>query len=90
MNIATRDGEEKDWGYVISTWIRTFPLLGDREARKNHMRRALRRGKLKVVCSDEDQDTLIGWSLFEENDLIWCYVAKDFRGIGLGKTLANS
>lgn len=80
MKLVARKGKDSDWGYVLSTWIRTFPELGDRQVRMNHMRRALGRGMLVVLCSAEDEDTLVGWALSEGNDLLWKYLSKDFRG----------
>ena len=87
MEIVVREGTERDWGYCLATWVRTFPQLGDRECRKNHMRRALCRGKLVVACSSEDPDTLIGWALAEQGDIWWTYLAKDFRKLKLSHAL---
>lgn len=87
MNVVLRDGKESDWGFCLATWVRTFPQLGDRTTRLNHMRRALSRGQLIVACSDEDPDTLIGWALAENGDLWWTYVSKDFRQSKLSRSL---
>lgn len=87
LQITTRPGKDADWGFVLATWLRTFPLLGERETRLNHMRRALGRGQLTVACSTEDPDTLVGWALAEEGDLLWMYVSKDFRKTGIAKQL---
>lgn len=88
MNLTVRTGQEKDWGYVLSTWLRTAPQLGERETRKNHMRRALRRGSLAVLCTDDEPDTLVGWALAENGDLWWMYlVAPEFRKLKLSHAL---
>jgi len=88
MNLTVRQGEEKDWGYVLSTWLKTFPQLGDRTSRKNHMRRALCRGSLAVLCTDDEPDTLVGWALAEDGDLLWVYlVAPEFRKLKLSHAL---
>lgn len=88
MNLIVRQGEEKDWGYVLSTWLKTAPQLGDRTTRKNHMRRALCRGSLVVMCTNDDHDTLIGWALAEDGDLWWMYlVAPEFRKSKLSHAL---
>lgn len=90
MDIVIREGMDADWGYCLATWIRSFPQIGDRETRKNHMRRALSRGRLMVACSSEEPDTLVGWALAERNDLWWTYVALDFRKLKLSAALKKA
>lgn len=87
MQIIFRKGKSADFGFVLATWLRTFPKLGERACTLAHMRRAIGRGTLMVACSDQDLDTLVGWALAEKGDLTWIYLSNDFRKLKLGRTL---
>jgi ribosomal protein S18 acetylase RimI-like enzyme len=95
VNVVVRPGKERDVAYVIATWSRSYPHKGDRRQLVPHIRRAVLRclfdqhSALAVACSSEDEDTLVGWALAEEGDLWWVYVAKDYRGMGLGSRLRD-
>lgn len=43
--------------------------------------------KVKVACLPDDQDVILGFSIYEENTLHWVFVKNSWRKLGIGRAL---
>jgi ribosomal protein S18 acetylase RimI-like enzyme len=98
--LRVRPAKATDMPFVHDSWRRSFEgapavRLADREHLRVEMRRVINRlcdhATVLVACDTTDEDTLVGFAAFTERDgrseLHYVYVKKDFRGMGIARSL---
>lgn len=98
MKTVIRDAEPTDYSFIMSTWLRgqyygnTHYRSMDKDAFFTawHMKVSIilsNHVSAKVMCLDEDPDTIIGYAVYNDNMLHWVFVKRPFRKFGFAKEL---
>lgn len=96
MTLRVRLAKPEDYGFVLDAWRRSYegaPAVrgADREHYRIEMTRAIRRlcdrAEVRVACDPSDEDTIVGFVAFTDNELHYAYTKQDFRHIGVAKQL---
>lgn len=99
--IVIRPPREGDVGFLFSTWATGLyygndnPGDDEHDARKkmSKIRKDIEpilyspKTRIAVACLKEDEDVILGYSVFEGDSFHWIYVKKPWRLLGIGKSL---
>ena len=96
-----RDGRESDWPFVFATWLRAYAdsravhaLTDDKReyftAHHAIVEAILHRGKLVIATALGDENTILGYAVYEPGVLHFCYVKASFRKHGVGRALVQA
>jgi hypothetical protein len=91
---------EIDSGLIYSTWRRNLWFEEPREESEAHkffstatkaIRKILSHPKIKIniACFSDDPDIIVGYSVFTDDNLEWCYVKIDSRHNGIARLLTK-
>ncbi len=96
MSIIVREARPNDTAFIIDAWKRSYegaPAVrgADRDHYRHEMTKAIRRlcdrCVVRIACDSSDEDTIVGFAAFTGGELHYIYVKKDFRGMGIARTL---
>jgi len=101
LTLRIRTAKEADMPFIVDSWKRSYegaPAVrgADRDHYRIEMSRTIRRicdrATVRVACDPEDESTLVGFAAYLQNTdssatLCYCYVKKDFRGMGIARDL---
>lgn len=98
--VNIREAVVSDEAFIFSTWLLGL-YYGDSwfsKLDKNYfmqeyhkvIENLLSRSTIKIACLKEDENVIIGYSVYDENTLHWVFVKKDFRKINIAKSLVPS
>lgn len=91
-----RAARDSDYAFVLDTWRRSFesaPAVAgaDPSAYELEMKfviaRLFKTSEVLIACDTEDEDTLLGFASISGPTLNYVYVRKDFRNMGVARTL---
>ena len=52
-----------------------------------YLKQLMLRRDIKVACLSDDQDVILGFSIFKDETLDWVFIKKSYRKLGIGKLL---
>jgi GNAT superfamily N-acetyltransferase len=97
--VSYRSGETPDTGFIYSTWLRglrygnSWFAETDREAYYKAYHKFIEDILARpavfvtVACLKDDPETILGYSVHSSDKLHWVHVKKNWRGIGIAKSL---
>lgn len=98
--IVVRHASASDIPFIIERWknalVREPPY--DRmdktlfyDSMRRRIARLLSRSEVRVACAEDNEDTLLGFAVFEPATRVghFRFVRKDFRGGGIGRALID-
>lgn len=95
--ITTRDYNRDDKNLILATWLKGlyngndwFSEIDKQIYNQNYIRiieRLLMKSQVKISCLKNDQDVVLGYSVYEPNTLHYLYVKPSWRKIGIAKDL---
>ena len=100
MNIKIRDAHPEDINFIYATWLRSYRRDSDvgRQARNlvyykeynkviDHL---LTSSTIKVACLDDDEVVILGYAVFDRDNIHYVFVKEAFRRLGIAKRLIES
>lgn len=97
--IAIRDAKASDVPFIMATWLRGlkfgnswFKLIDSDAFYKTYhdlISSLLIKPSvtIKVACLKEDDEVILGYSVYDDTILHWAHVKKAWRNIGIAKSL---
>lgn len=97
--VGIREGVEADRNFILATWLRGlrygnewFELIPKDvyfEFYQKVIETILSRPEtsVKVACLKDDGDVILGYAVYSGNRLDWTFVKKEWRSIGIAKSL---
>lgn len=97
IGITLRTFTEADRAFVKDSWIRSAGSVV-RNTQKPRFFEWFRPlvdqhvslDLIRIACTDDDPNTIVGWSAVRNGVPIYAYTAREFRGFGLGKHLRGT
>lgn len=100
MNIAIRDALQEDINFIYATWLRSYrsgSSIG-RQARNTVYYREynkvidhlLNSSTIKVACLDDDPLIILGYAVFDRDNIHYIFVKEAFRRLGIARRLVES
>lgn len=92
--LRQRNATPEDMPYVLSTWVRSYgssiPSARRQQAivefRRRYVDRVMRKNPhIVLLCSPDSHKTLHGYAVALDGALVWTYVTKDLRRLGLAR-----
>lgn len=98
--IRYRQATENDLGFIVDSYCQSYAKAHEvagmnRDhyfpAAKNRIKRILSREQVTctMATSEDDDDVILGWAAVDGPTLVYCYVRKDFRKMGIASALVN-
>lgn len=99
MNWNLREPKKNDISFIYSTWLKSYhydswtkniakSIFFDHY--KLIIDEILLTAQIKVACSKDDEDIILGYLVFEDQILHYCFVKDAFRGYGIATNLVKS
>ena len=96
--LKVRAARAEDMAFISNAWIWSyyegtpaFRGIADKDHFRLEMTKTIRRicdnAEVRVACDPSDEDTLVGFCAFGLGTLHYVYVKRDFRGMGVARTL---
>ena len=91
-----RAARDSDYAFVLDTWRRSFehaPAVAGADPSSYELEmkfviaRLFKTSEVLIACDVEDDDTLLGFASISGPTLNYVYVRKDFRNMGVARTL---
>jgi hypothetical protein len=54
------------------------------------IKKIVNESKVKVLCLQDDEDTILGFKIFNDEIIIWQYIKVAFRNMGLEEKLRSA
>jgi GNAT superfamily N-acetyltransferase len=83
---VVREARQSDLAFVTSSWKESF-LARARALITREILRAIDRGRVLVACDKLDEDALVGFAAFGDDELHYVYVKEAFRKEGAARDL---
>lgn len=95
---------ESDVNFVLATWLKSFYEELKRNGTKGviypkddvffqghqaKIKDVLNRSKCLICTTEEDQDQICGWIVFDQDTIHFCYVKNPLRKFGVAKKLIS-
>lgn len=97
LNTIIRDPQPEDINFILSTMLKglyygsRFWSEVDQDAFfKNYepfIKNLMIKSQVKIACLEDDQDVILGYSMFDHNILHFIFVKKSYRKLGIGRKL---
>jgi hypothetical protein len=97
IEILVRDPQPSDINFLLSTFLKglyygsDFWQLVDQDAYFSNyepfIKNLMLKCDIKIACLADDQDVILGYSMFKNDTLHFIFVKKSYRKLGLAKTL---
>jgi GNAT superfamily N-acetyltransferase len=97
MKFAIRPAEADDEAFIYATWLHGLrhgnTLFGKTKKDSFYDNYSkviglyLSRATVKVLCLADDEDVILGYSVYRGTTLDWVFVKKSWRRLGLAKQL---
>lgn len=88
---------ELDQAIVYATWRNaafygsikepTLPAIRFFKTKTVEIKHIIKKSEITVACFEDDEDMIIGYSVYADTHLHFIYVKADYRGKGIGKLL---
>jgi hypothetical protein len=97
--VIIRDGTHQDHGLIISTWLtglyygNTWFREIERDLYFNTYKKVVKAilnkptTEIKIACLKDDEDTAVGYAVFEDETLHWAFTRPAWRCFGFAKKL---
>lgn len=97
IEVTIRDPQPHDINFILSTALKglyygsKFWAEIDQDAFfKNYepfLKTLMLKNTIKIACLDDDQDVILGWSMYHNQTLDFIFVKKSYRKLGIAKLL---
>lgn len=97
IEILIRDPQSNDINFILSTMLKglyygwSFWQMVDQEAFFSNyepfLKQLMLRSTIKVACLADDQDVILGYSMFKDSTIHFIFCKKSYRKLGLAKLL---
>ncbi len=99
LEVKIRPATEADYPYIYSSWARNYQPTYARIC-LNHkgphrydscinrfIKKRLESSTVAVACDPDDDEFIIGWAVFDQKAVYYCYVRESMRNAGVAKKL---
>ena len=100
MNIKIRDAHPEDINFIYATWLRSYRTgssIGRQSRNTIYYReynkvidQILNSSTIKIACLDEDELIILGYAVFDRENIHYIFVKEAFRRLGIAKRLVES
>jgi hypothetical protein len=97
VEVVVREPQEGDVNFMLSTMLKglyygsKFWSEVDQESFFSHyepfIKNLMIASSVKIACLEDDQDVILGWSMFKQDVLHFVFVKKSYRKLGIAKLL---
>lgn len=97
LDVTVRPPEPADINFLLSTMLKglyygsKFWALVDQEAFFSNyepfIKNLMLKSQISIACLDDDQDVILGWSIYSGETLHFVFVKKSYRKLGIGSLL---
>jgi hypothetical protein len=102
--MITRPAVESDINFILSTWLKSYYEELKRNGNKGviypkddvffqghqqWIKRALSRSTALICTTEEDQNQIVGWIVYEDDTVHYVYVKNPLRKFGVAKLLLS-
>jgi GNAT superfamily N-acetyltransferase len=88
MSFVVREARPSDIAFVTGAWKESY-LARAKAIITKEILRAVHRGHVRVACDHLDDDALVGFAAFGDDELHYAYVKEAFRKEGVARDLLS-